>query len=188
MTPAEDSQLLLAYARRGDVKSLSALVTGNARWLTAYLRGSLSSDADAEDAFQETWMRVIRSCGTYRGGSVRAYLTRVARSVVIDRFRRNRCPTVSIDATDDDGASLAEATTAPEPSPDEAFETSATADEIRRAVRALPDGPRDVLLMRIENELTFREIAALLGVPLGTALTWMRSATIRLKKALGECP
>ena len=42
-----------------------------------------------------------------------------------------------------------------------------------------------MLLMRIEGELPFREIADELGVPLGTALTWMRAATLKLRKMLG---
>ena len=52
-------------------------------------------------------------------------------------------------------------------------------------MRALPEGPRQVLLMRIEGDLPFREIAEELGVPLGTALTWMRTATLRLREMLG---
>ena len=186
MTETDDNRLLLAYARDGDVKSLSALVTRHTKWLGAYLRGLLSSDADAEDAFQETWMRVIRSCGSYRGGSVRAYLTKIARSVAIDRFRRGRRPTLSLDLPDDDGNDMKEALADPIPAPDELFETSATAADIREAVKALPEGPREVLLMRIESELAFKEIAEIMSIPLGTALTWMRTATLKLKQKLGE--
>ena len=56
---------------------------------------------------------------------------------------------------------------------------------MREAVRTLPEGPRQVLLMRIEGELSFKEIASELDVPLGTALTWMRTATLKLKEMLG---
>lgn len=182
----DDRQLLLDYARHGDVKSLSALVVGNAKWLTAYLRGMSPSEADAEDAFQATWEKVIRSCGSYRGGSVRAYLTRVARSVTIDRFRRDRLTTVSADAVGDSGESVAETLADEAPTPGEAFESSATAEDVRRAIQTLPEGQREVVLMRIEGELSFKEIAELMGIPLGTALTWMHNATIRLKEILGE--
>lgn len=181
---SEEEQLLLDYVRRGDVKSLSALVTRTSRQLMAYLRGMSPGDADAEDAFQECWMRVIRSCGSYRGGSARAYLMRVARSVAIDRFRRRGAPTVSIDAEESEvlSASLA----AGSPSPDVSCERAANAEAVRAAVRILPERQRDVLLMRIEGELPFKEIAAQLGVPLGTALTWMHAATERLRKTLGR--
>ena len=182
----DDSQLLARYANEGDVRSLSELVDAHTRWLMAYLRGALPTESDAEDAFQEAWMRVIRFCGSYRGGSVRGYLARVARSVVTDRFRRGGPPSISLDTSSDEedapSADLADGA----PSPGEAFELRATSEDVRRAVRALPERLRDVVLLRIEGELTFQEIADELGVPLGTVLTWMRSATARLKKTLGE--
>ena len=181
---AEDSQLLQRYAREGDVRSLSELVTAHTRWLMAYLRGALPSEADAEDAFQETWMRAIRFCGSYRGGSVRAYLAQVARSVAMDRFRDRGVSPVSLDAGDEasPAAHLADGA----PAPNATFELRATSEDIRRAVRALPARWREVVLLRIEAELTFQEIADQLGIPLGTALTWMRAATLRLRKTLGE--
>lgn len=183
---SDDSRLLLDYARHGDVKALSALVVGNAKWLTAYLRGMSPSVEDAEDAFQATWEKVIRSCGSYRGGSVRAYLTRVARSVAIDKFRRDRLPTVSADAVGGDGEAVLETLADDAPAPGEAFESSATADDVRQAIQTLPKGQREVVLMRIEGELSFREIAELMGIPLGTALSWMHNATERLKMMLEE--
>lgn len=179
----DDASLLLDYARRGDVRSLSALVSRSERWLMSYLRGSAPSDADAEDAFQECWMRVIRSARSYRGGSVRSYLIRVARNVMIDRYRRRDPANVSID--DETASDLAASLESAGPTPAESLETTLSSEEIRREVRLLPEGPREVLLMRIEGELSFREIAEQMGIPLGTALTWMRSATIRLRKKLG---
>ena len=181
----EDGQFLLAYARRGDVMSLSELVARNTTWLRALLRGLTASAAEAEDAFQEVWVRVIKGCHSFRGGSVRAYLARVARTVVIDRFRRRGRPTCRLDAVDENGASLAETLVGGAPGPSAATELRGTAADVRRAVRALPEGPRTVLLLRIEGELSFREIAGELNIPLGTALTWMHAATVRLRKLLG---
>ena len=180
----EDAQLLFDYARKGDVASFSALVVRHSKWLTAYLRSMSPTLADAEDAVQETWIRVIRACNSYRGGAVRAYLTQIARSVAIDRFRLAKCQTVSVDAVGEDGLALSDVLPDASPTPDEMFECRATADEVRRAVRELPEGQREVLMMRIEAELSFREIAETMGIPLGTALTWMHAAKLRLKKEL----
>ncbi|MCR5750696.1 MAG: sigma-70 family RNA polymerase sigma factor [Kiritimatiellae bacterium] len=180
----EDSELLYAYSRRGDVESLSALVRRHAVWMQAFLRGLLPTVADAEDAFQETWVRVVKAAGKYRGGRVRPYLAVVARSAAIDRLRQTG-RVVSLDAEDGDGASAAERLADEAPLPDERFESKATAEDVRAAVRALPEGPRQVLLMRIEGELSFKEIASELGVPLGTTLTWMRTAKLKLKDMLG---
>ena len=181
---AEDGELLLAYARRGDVESLAALVRRHSAWMQALLRGMLPAAADADDAFQETWARVIRSATSYRGGNVKAYLATVARSAAIDRLRRER-DSVSLDEEGGEGAAVAATAVAADPTPRDKFESKATSEDVRRAVQALPEGPRQVLLMRIEGELAFKDIAAELGVPLGTALTWMRTATIRLREMLG---
>ena len=181
----DDGQLLMDYACRGDVSSLSTLVVRHAKWLTAFLRGFAPCDADAEDLLQDVWVRVIRNCGSYRGGSVKAYLVRIARSVAIDRFRRSR-PTLSVDVADETGGTLAETLVDGALTPVERYESKATAADVRAAVRTLPDGPRDVLLLRIEGEMPFKEIAETMGIPLGTALTWMHVATLRLKKILGN--
>lgn len=181
----DDAQLLEAYVRRGDVESLSALVARHAVWLKALLHGLLPGKSDAEDVFQEVWVRVIRSAGAFRGGSVRAYLARTARSVVVDRHRRE-LPTVSLDIPD--GAGGTPLDDLPDERPGTAGELAAraSAEEIRNAVRDLPEGPRQVLLLRIEAELSFSEIAEQLGVPMGTALGWMRAATAQMKKRLGR--
>lgn len=179
-----DSELLFAYARRGDVEALSALVRRHSAWMQALLRGLLPTAADAEDAFQDAWVRVVKSAGKYRGGAVRPYLAVVARSAAMDRLRRAG-RLVSLDAEDAEGESAAGRLPDEGPTPGERFESKATAEDVREAVRALPEGPRQVLLMRIEGELHFKEIASALGVPLGTALTWMRVATLKLKEMLG---
>ena len=182
---ADDVQLLRDYARRGDVASLSALVTRHGVWLTAFLRGFLSGRSDVDDAFQDVWMRVIRSADGYRGGNVKAYLARIARGVAVDRLRRAG-RIVSLDAGDETGASPAEDIPSSDPGPRAHVELRASAEEVRAAVRELPEGPRQVLLLRIEAEMQFQDIAAELGVPLGTALTWMRAATEFLKRKLGD--
>ena len=74
----------------------------------------------------------------------------------------------------------------PSPSPDEHFESEAAEEDVRKALMELPEGQRQVILMRIEAELSFKEIADTLGVPIGTALTWMHSAKANLKKILGR--
>jgi RNA polymerase sigma-70 factor (ECF subfamily) len=72
------------------------------------------------------------------------------------------------------------------PTPDERFELLARSNDVRRALADLPEGPRQVFLMRIEAELSFREIAETMDIPIGTALTWMQSAKVKLKKILGR--
>ena len=180
----DDAELLYAYARRGDVASLTALVERHSVWMQAFLRG-LVGVTDADDVFQETWIRVIKSVASYRGGKVKAYLATIARCAAIDRMRSAK-RTVSMDALEDErGESAAEKIEDEAPAPDEKFESNATAEDVRAAVAELPEGQRQVVLLRIEAEMAFKDIASELGVPLGTVLTWMRKATQTLKRKLG---
>lgn len=178
----EDDQLLLNYVRRDDIVSLSAFISRTAKSLRAYLRGMTACDADAEDAFQECWMRIIKSSHSYRGGSARAYLMQVARSTIIDRFRKNGYLMVGLTMEETDGLTVAEPLD--EKTPADVFEARVDAETVRRAIRTLPLRQREVLLLRIEGELSFKEIAKELAIPLGTALTWARVATERLRKLL----
>lgn len=156
-------------------------------WLSALLRGLTHSEADAEDAYQEVWMRVMRaSCFVQRAscGGERAYLATIARSVVIDRYRREKRYELTVDAPDETGASLAPTLVDPAETPDRRHERASTREEVIAAVRALPEKQRTVVMMRIEGELKFQEIAEAMNVPLGSVLTWMRTATETLKKRL----
>jgi len=181
---SEDAELLKDYVRRGNANALSALIVRHSPWMSALLRGMLP-DADVEDVLQDTWLKVIRSAHNFRGDGIKSYLGTVVRSVAIDRLRQ--CDkTVNLDAEEDDTAQQELIDKAP--LPDEKFESAATKEDVLRAVRELPDGPRQVLLLRIEAEMPFREIAEALHVPLGTALTWMRTATLYLKAKLGGNP
>lgn len=167
-----------------DDASIPALVAEHGKWLMAFLIGLTGNVADAEDAFQETWMRLIRSRAVARGAGFRSYLVKAARSVVIDRLRRSR-PAESIDALDDEGEQVIGEIADSAPGPDERYESKATASDVRRAIAELPFNWRQVVLMRIEGEMEFKDIAAELGIPLGTALTWMHKATKELKRKLG---
>ena len=163
--------------------TIKALVEEHGRWLVAFLRGLTGNRDEADDVFQDLWVRVIKSGVELRAGEAKAYLARAARAVWIDRLRRRR-PAVSLDEADEEGESAAARLEDTAPTPGERFESNATALDVRAAIDALPGKWREVVLMRVEAEMEFKDIAAELGVPLGTALTWMRRATEELKRRL----
>lgn len=164
---------------------IDRLVQEHGAWLSGFLRGLTRSEADAEDAFQEVWVRVMRGLRDLRDArGVRGYLATVARSVVIDRYRRDKRYELTIDGTDETGASLAPTLVDSDETPAERHERVSTREEVIAAVRGLPEKQRTVVLMRIEGELTFQEIADAMNAPLGSVLTWMRTATETLKKRL----
>jgi len=178
-----DEELFAAYARKDDLDALSELVKRHERRLMAFLTGMLDA-AEAEDAFQDTWRRIIEKASVYRGGVFASFLVVIARRIAIDRLR-SRHPQVSLDAENVEGEAMGDSLPSLEPDPGESWERSATAEDIRRAISALPPGPRQVALLRIEGELAFKEIAVEMGVPLGTALNWMHVATQAIKQRIG---
>ena len=88
-----DETLLRRYERRGDAAAMETLVRRHAAALGTFLAGWGDGAAETEDLVQETWLRVLRRPGAFRGGSFRAWLLRVARNLAVDRSRR-RAPFV----------------------------------------------------------------------------------------------
>ncbi|MDD5708195.1 MAG: sigma-70 family RNA polymerase sigma factor, partial [Kiritimatiellae bacterium] len=142
--------------------------------------------ADADDAFQDTWLRAIRHTGRFRGGCFRAGLTTTARHWLIDRARR-RHPLLSLDAGDADAPAWRERLADGAPPPADRL----AAEELRRRVEtlvaALPAEQREVFAMRTQQELSFAEIAEMLKIPLNTALGRMHYAVTKLRRELEGC-
>lgn len=164
----------------------SALVEAHSKWLSAFLRGLTRSEADAEDAFQEVWLRLLKRPLPKEISSERAFLATVARSVVIDRFRKEGRMVLTLDEPDGDGEPKADVLPGAAPPPSDCVECASTHEDVLAAVRSLPPVLREVVLMRIEGELSFQEIADVTESPLGTVLARMRRATGRLKTMLGR--
>ena len=177
-----DSELLFAF-RKGDAAALTVLIARYQGQLHGYLRTMTGSPADADDLFQETWMRVIRNPGSFRGGAFHAWLWRITRNLLVDRLRRRK-PMVSLDDTTADGTAYAELTPADGPEPGENAEAAELARRIAGAVGRLPPDQRDVFLLRTQAGLSFAEIAELRQVPLNTALGRMHYAIRRLRQEL----
>ncbi len=180
----EDDALFEAYHRRGEEGAFAEMMSRHAQPLMRYIRGLLGADSPhADDAFQETWIRVIDNGDKWHGGSLRAWLARIAHNVIVDHFRRTK-PTTSLDAEPESGEPLAERMASPELPPDLALAGSETADYIAERVLALPLAQREVFLMRVSEGLSFKEIAEVLKIPLNTALGRMHYAVTRLRADL----
>lgn len=162
-----------------------ALVHEHGKWLSGFLRGLVRSEVDAADAYQEVWKRVLKAGGVREDASPRAFLATIARSVIIDRYRRGKKYELTMDAPNAAEGAYCETLVDPAPTPAECLERKTTLEAVRQAIRALPDDLKQVVLLRVEAELTFQQIADELQLPLGTVLTRMRKATEILKKRLG---
>jgi RNA polymerase sigma-70 factor (ECF subfamily) len=140
--------------------------------------------AEAEDLTQETYLRAYRGYTGFRGGDVRAWLFTILRHVFIDECRRHRrMPTIL--SADDDARRITPqdvATSAP------SAETEALrrlpSEAVERAFAALPPDWRLVVLLADVEELSYREIADIMEIPLGTVMSRLHRARKQLQQRL----
>jgi RNA polymerase sigma-70 factor (ECF subfamily) len=180
----EDMELITRY-KRGDVSALDVLVTRYRRQLFGYILNMSVNASEADEIFQEAWLKVIRKIGLYRHKNFLGWLVRIAHNVIIDKSRRKK-PNVSLDAESDDGGSLGDVLEDGGPAPAAGIENKDLGRAISRAVAMLPDEQREVFLLRTKAEISFKEIAEIQGTSINTALARMQYALGKLREPLQE--
>jgi RNA polymerase sigma-70 factor, ECF subfamily len=146
---------------------------------------------DSEDLAQETLRRVLSQIGSFRNdGSFKSWLFAVASNVHRNESRRRHrekrdAPEVSLDTPADEDAPLHEPST-PDASPARTVYEKEQREALARAVRELPPQMRQVLALRIDQDLKYREIAAVLQISIETVKAHLFQARQRLRTELGE--
>ena len=162
--------------KAGEVNRLDLLVLRYEKPLFAYAFRLVGDRGAAEDAFQETFLKILRKRDSYRDGSIfRPWLYQICLNVCRDALRKNsrRAQTVELSPT----LPLADPSAGPELISDQA-ETAAL---VRQAVEALPEKHRDVFLLAFYQELPYNEIAEILDLPIGTIKSRMFTASQKLR-------
>ena len=180
----EDAKLLAAY-RRGDAEALGRLVEKYQRPLFGFLARFASRPGEADEWFQETWVRAIQHMNVFRQKNLLGWLFRIAHNLVIDQARRKK-PDCSLDAPQpESGAPLADSIPAPALSP--ALEAAGRdlGRQIAAAAGHLPSEQREVFWLRMEAGLSFKEIARIQHCSINTALARMQYALAKLRTDLG---
>jgi RNA polymerase sigma factor (sigma-70 family) len=144
-----------------------------ARWLT-------KNDADAEDVVQDAYVRALRFFSSLRGEDARAWLFTIVRNTWYGRFPRRAGDGVKTVA-DEDADNRADASLDPEAQ----LIQLQTVEQVRRALETLPTDFREVLVLRELEGLSYKEIAAIVGIPLGTVMSRLARARERLAGVLG---
>jgi RNA polymerase sigma-70 factor (ECF subfamily) len=144
-----------------------------ARWLT-------HNAADADDIVQEAYLRAFRYFDGFRGGDARAWLLTIVRNAAYRWLRKNRSQQP---ATEFDEAIH----TVPAPTdPETLILQHADSQLAEQAIRALPARLREVLILRELEGLTYREIADVVGVPIGTVMSSLSRARDRFRHLVSE--
>ena len=169
-----DDELLLRIAAR-DRAAFDELYRRYTRPVLGLALRRLGDRGRAEDALQDAFASVWRSARSFdpARGAGAAWLYTVARTAIVDGARRR--PEPAVEAPD---------TPAPDAGPDERAEAAWLAWRVHRAIEALPEGERRVIELAYWGEQSQSEIAAFLGIPLGTVKTRTRSGLARLASLL----
>jgi RNA polymerase sigma-70 factor, ECF subfamily len=155
-----------------------------ARWLAG-------SSADAEDIVQEASLRAFKSIRSFSGGNARAWVLTIVRNTSYTWFAKNRPQAVVL--TEDLDLPTREradrATHDDVPTPEAALIAKMEAEEVRKAVAALPPHFSEVLVLREIHDLDYRTIAEIIQVPIGTVMSRLaRARKLALNALQGSAP
>jgi RNA polymerase sigma-70 factor, ECF subfamily len=171
----------------GDAGALRDLMDRYRGPLHGYLCRMLASAQDAEDLFQESFLRVLRHAPRFDPKrSFRPWLYSIATNLARNAFRsRSYRDAVPLDRPDeDDGAGLVSRLAGRAAPPGEAAEREESAKVVRAAVDELPEKGRAALVLFYYQGLSYDEIAEALEIPVGTVKSRIHNAMGRLAKAL----
>lgn len=143
-----------------------------ARWLTR-------NDDDAEDVVQESYLRALKFFEGFHGSEGRPWLLTIVRNTCYTWLKRNRSTEL---AEFDEATYLGEIDVA---DPETSSVRNAQRRLVREALERLPVEFREVMVMRELEELSYKEIAAVVGIPLGTVMSRLARARKRLLASLG---
>jgi RNA polymerase sigma factor (sigma-70 family) len=170
-----DDAALLGRVARGDSGALTRLYEAHGGRLFGYLLRLAGDRMTAEEILQDTMLAVWRSAGTYAGGSaVTTWLFGVARRQAYNRLRLAPPPAPSepVDRAD------------PGPGPDELAIAAAGGTPVAGAIGLLPDHHREVIGLVFVAGLPLADVAAVLGVPVGTVKSRLHHARAALARTL----
>lgn len=183
---ADEERRAIADAQRGDVQSFNTLVRHYEGRVYSLCYRMLGDPDSAADATQDAFLSAYRNIRSFRGGSFRSWMLRIATNTCYDALRaRKRRPTISLDIDveeDSDQSPLQIADDAE--APDDVAVRRELAGEIQRGLRMLPEDQRAVLILSDIEGLAYEEIAQITGANLGTVKSRLSRGRARLRDVL----
>ncbi len=184
-TNLTDSFLVDKYVK-GCEKSLELLINKHKFKIYNFIYSKVLNKDNAEDLFQETFIKVIRTLkrGVYNEeGKFLPWVMRIAHNLVIDFFRKNkRFPSFDKNESYDVFQLIQD----DNPSAERILIDRQILNDLQKIIIKLPEDQKEVLDMRLYKEMSFKEISEITGVSINTALGRMRYAIINLRKLITE--
>ncbi len=183
---ASDEQLVSFYIT-GEEEALEILIGRYQQKIFSYILTIVHDKDLAEDLFQDTFIKVIHTlrAGTYKEeGKFNQWIMRITRNLIIDYFRKSQ--KMAYVENNNNKADIFEFFSEPSVSVEQHMITEQINDSLRELILLLPEEQKEVLMMRLYQDMSFKEIAEVTNVSINTALGRMRYAILNLRKLVKE--
>jgi len=168
----------------GDENALSVLIKRHQSKIFGFIYSKVTDRDIADDIFQDTFIKVIKTLksNSYNEeGKFLPWVMRISHNLIVDHFRRNKKMPMYRETEE---FSIFSIMTDNSPNVENRIITEQVENDLQRIIEQLPDDQKEVLQMRIYQDLSFKEIADLTGVSINTALGRMRYALMNLRKVI----
>ncbi len=182
-----DIECINAYLG-GDANALEPMVEKYKRPLYSFILKMTEGREDTDEIFQETWFRALKNIHKFQHKNFLNWLFRISHNLVIDRARRNKrvVSMQTVTGGDEDGRTLEDHLPAPGISPAEEAGGTGLGVAIDQAVETLSPEQKEVFLMRMYANTSFKEIAKIQKCSINTCLARMQYALAKLRSILKE--
>ena len=187
VTPSKytDADLVKNYINGSEI-ALESLVNRHKLQIFNFINSKINDRDTSEDIFQDTFIKVIRTLknGLYNEeGKFLPWIMRIAHNLVIDHFRKsNRIPTIENKEEFDIFQFVSDTA----PNAENILIEDQILKDIQKLIQELPDDQKEVLIMRLYRDMSFKEIAENTKVSINTALGRMRYAIINLRRLIED--
>jgi len=181
-----DNELVSKFLS-GESKAAEELIRRYKNRVFTYIYFNVRNQHLAEDLFQETFIKVIKSFqdGKYQdNGRLLSWIIRIAHNLIIDYYRRNR--QLNTCSNDDYEMDLFNSPRYSEDNIEQVMVNTQIMNDVRRLIEELPEDQKEIILLRHYGGLSFKEIAEQTNVSINTALGRMRYAIINLRKLIKQ--
>jgi RNA polymerase sigma-70 factor (ECF subfamily) len=178
---------LVEEFKSGNNEAIEVLIRRHRKRVFGYILLLVKNHTIAEDVFQDTFVKVIKSLqqGKYiENGKFVSWVMRIAHNLIIDHFRREK--QLNTFSNDSSTIDIFNSTRFSEKNVEEHMVHEQILSEVRGLVDSLPDEQKEVVLLRHYAGLSFKEIAEQTNVSINTALGRMRYALINMRKVMIE--
>ena len=181
-----DNELVNQFIK-GDVSGIETLIERHKDKVFTYILISVKNKELAEDIFQDTFIKVIKSLlsGKYKDdGKFVSWIIRIAHNLIIDHYRKAK--QFNIKSNDDYDYDIFNSKDLIENNVEQEMVNEQIIKEVRMLVEELPEDQKEVIMLRHFGGLSFKEIAEQTNVSINTALGRMRYAVLNLRKLIKE--